>query len=118
MKNCMAVADDSALLQANVTVVAGILIFLTLASFSRIASGKIKEKKDILWTVYLTLASLMISVMAILLWPLFPGMKYNEYLYVIARIAFVLGLFGVGATIYVIWRGIPEPESAASGHGN
>jgi hypothetical protein len=37
---------------------------------------------------------------------------------VIARIAFVLGLFGVGATIYVIWRGIPEPESAASGHGN
>jgi hypothetical protein len=47
-----------------------------------------------------------------------PGMKYNEYLYVIARIAFVLGLFGVGATIYVIWRGIPEPESAASGHGN
>jgi hypothetical protein len=50
-------------------------------------------------------------------WPLLPGMKYNEYLYVIARIAFVLGLFGVGATIYVVWRGIPKPEPAASGHG-
>jgi hypothetical protein len=113
----MAVVDDSALLQANATVVAGILIFLTLAPFSKTASGKIKEKKDILWTVYLTLASLMISVMAILVLPLFPGMKYNEYLYVIARIAFALGLFGVGATIYVIWRGIPKPEPTASGHG-
>jgi hypothetical protein len=59
----MAVVDDSALLQANATVVAGILIFLTLAPFSKTAGGKIKERKDILWTVYLTLASLMISVM-------------------------------------------------------
>jgi hypothetical protein len=94
------------------------LIFLALAPLFKTTSGKIKEKKDILWTVYLTLASLMISVMAILVWPLLPGMKYNEYLYVIARIAFVLGLFGVGATIYVVWRRIPEPESAANGHGN
>jgi hypothetical protein len=113
----MVVVDDNALLQANTTIVAGILIFLTLAPFSKTAGGIIKEKKDILWTVYLTLASLMISVMAILVWPLLPGMKYNEYLYAIARVAFVLGLFGVGATIYVIWRGIPKTESTDSGHG-
>jgi hypothetical protein len=113
----MAMADDSALLQANATVVAGILIFLTLAPFSKTVVAKIKEKKNIVWTVYLTLISLIISVLAILLWPLLPGMMYNVLIFAISRIAFVLGLMGVLGSIYVILHGIPKWENAGSGHG-
>ena len=95
--------DDNSLLQANATVVAGILIFLTLALFSK--SVSIKQKSGILLTVMLTLTPLIVSVTTLLFWSLTSG---GLTVFAVSRIGFILGLFGVGFTIYVVSREIPK----------
>jgi ABC-type polysaccharide/polyol phosphate export permease len=62
--------SDEGLLQANATVIAGILIFLTISPMSRGIADQLSEKKSILYSTYFTLASLITSVAVLLFGPL------------------------------------------------
>ena len=49
------------ILQANATLIAGVLIFLTIAPFSGSVVRQIMDRKAVLWTVYTTLALFLSS---------------------------------------------------------
>jgi hypothetical protein len=105
---------ESDLLQANATIIAGILIFLTIAPFSQSLSAQRRERKVMLVTVYITLLFLIASILLIS----FSYGTDTEDVFLGAKISFGIGLFGVAFVIATAMVNLPKgSESAASGHG-
>jgi uncharacterized membrane protein (DUF485 family) len=90
--------DDAALLQADATVIVGILIFLTLAPIGKEEQEfreLMKQRKVFLSTIF-TIVTLVLSAIFVLLWS-----------FSAAESAFILGLLGVVVTIVII---MPKPR--------
>src|SRR5215208_2385091 len=99
--------SDADLLQAIATIIAGILIFLTIAPFSRGAATQIKERKAILWTVYAIVALFILSTAFILFG------ESDEDSFFLAKIIFFTGLLGVITAIILMmlhYRGIKTEQ--------
>ena len=60
--------DDKDLLQANVTLIAGVLIFLTFTPFSQ-GVREILERRNILYIIWATMTFFMISVVTLSFFP-------------------------------------------------
>jgi len=98
------IITDADLLHANATIIAGILIFLTIAPFSRGAVPQIRERKTVLNTIYATLTLLLMSMLIIF----FPGYLSYEVSLFTAKTFSIMGLFGVGTAIVLIMRALPK----------
>jgi hypothetical protein len=86
--------DDAALLQANATVIAGILIFLTI---SPLATPAVRYSNLHIISTYGTLGILTISVLLIS-FPIRPE-EARHIFQAVARLLFLSGLFGVIITV-------------------
>jgi hypothetical protein len=96
---------DADLLQANATIITGILIFLTLAPYSRSSSAKEQGWLGVLWAVYMTVVLLAGSIFFILFNAEFSTFtKEMGGGFVIAKILFSIGLIGVAVTIILVTR--------------
>lgn len=104
--------DDAALLQAIATIIAGILIFLTITPLATKGYGQnvseIKHGNTVI--IYMTI-TLMIFITCVILisFPVSP--EESEFMARgIARILFFLGLVGVTATIGLFIRRITTQQ--------
>ena len=100
---------DADLLAANATVIAGLLIFLTISPISTRVSAVITEKTSVLTSTYFTVGLLIASLLVLVLpsaiiVPL--DTKTQKDLLVAASILFMAGLIGIPYTINVIMKGL------------
>jgi multisubunit Na+/H+ antiporter MnhB subunit len=93
----MMTIDDAGLLQANATVIIGILIFITIAPVSKEKDKKLLEKRDVLFSIVATLGFLATSVFFLL----FNPFNINNDLF-ITKVLFFAGLFILPATVFFI----------------
>jgi heme/copper-type cytochrome/quinol oxidase subunit 1 len=99
---------DTDLLQANATLITGVLIFLTIAPFSRSAAEQIIERKAVLGTVLAILVTLAGSVSIVLL-------STSDFDYDLAKIFFVIGLFLIVVAVFLILLALPEKAKEQEG---
>jgi hypothetical protein len=100
--------DDDALLQAIATIIAGILIFLTITPLATKGYPQIKHRNTMIICMTITLSIFMICVLLIS-FPVTP----EESAYFgrgIARILFVMGLVSVIATISLFLQRITTQQ--------
>jgi ABC-type Na+ efflux pump permease subunit len=96
------------LLQANATVIAGVLIFLTVTRFSNSASefSELVQRWFVLSAVLGVLILLMISIVAI---PLSPDVKDGDDApSLVARILFIAGIGAIIVAVVGIMRGLNQ----------
>ena len=86
---------DSVLLQANATIIAGILIFLAIAPYAAADIIRLERRRriSILYTLLGILAAFIVSIAFIF----FRGNMEDSLFY--AEIAFFIGLLGIGVSI-------------------
>lgn len=87
---------EGELLQANVAIIAGILIFLSLAPIFREPLGQLMQKAYILWVLIFALC-LLVGSTGLLLIPAIPWILST---FDIAKILFIGAL---GAVIGLVW---------------
>jgi hypothetical protein len=90
--------SDADLLQANATIITGVLIFLTIAPFSRGTVAQIIGRKAVLGVVLAILVVLTGSVVIML----FSSSSLFE-----AKIFFVIGIGLIGFTMFLILLALP-----------
>ena len=84
--------QPSDLLQADATIIVGILIFLTISPIARNAAAKTSLRVSVLISTYFTVGFLIFSIV-LLLW------GSSERSFDLAQLLFVLGLVGLLLTI-------------------
>ena len=93
--------DDKDLLQANVTLIAGVLIFLTFTPFSQ-GVREILERRNILYIIWATMTFFMISVVTLSFFPS-PNPEEQHWtqsqLLYIPRILFIAGVIGIVSAV-------------------
>jgi ABC-type Co2+ transport system permease subunit len=99
----------SDLLQANVTLVTGVLIFLTIAPFSQQLKRRIEERRRTLWLTYATLTCLMLSMLNLVI-PEVPFPPSSDYLSAALNML-LLGVVCITATVISIMSSIPVKET-------
>jgi hypothetical protein len=104
--------DDADLLQANATIIAGILIFLTLIPISKIPYEIILEKRIVLGLSLVTMIFLVASLAFLLFFDGVNTILTNnvDIPILIAKVFFMSGLITLIATIAVILSEFRRPE--------
>jgi hypothetical protein len=102
--------SDTDLLQANATLIAGILIFLTIAPLSSNVIAQIIEKRVVIWSVYATIVILLASTWTVF----FPTGSYQDSLS-IAKVLTLGGIIGILAAISITLGGIPRIQRRQKG---
>ena len=90
----------------NATIMAGVLIFLTIAPFSSQRGAKILEELRILWLTYATLPLLILSTIFLLLPETAPSPYVGFTFFWFAKVLYFFGLLSIGITIAVIMWGL------------
>jgi hypothetical protein len=101
---------DADLLQANATLIAGILIFLTIAPFSGKITEHIKGSRLLLAIVYITLSLFALSTTTIF----FVG-DIPERVLFIAKFSTLAGIVGIMFAIATIMGRLPRAQTTQRG---
>jgi hypothetical protein len=96
------VINESDLLQADATVIVGILIFLTIAPLSR-GAAQIIDRKWIVSFTFFTLCLFISSSILLLDYPFFPNPP-SEKEFKVSQALFSFGLVSLLVTIVAIMR--------------
>lgn len=97
------------ILQANATLIAGVLIFLTIAPFSGSVVRQIMDRKAVLWTVYTTLALFLSSTTVFFL------ADTLENKLALAKFFTLTGILGILIATIIVLRGLPRIERTQKG---
>jgi hypothetical protein len=87
--------QPSDVLQADATVIAGVLIFLTIGPLSTSMHDRILERRPVLWGTYVTLGFLTLSIGVVLMAP---------FLQFISGLILLFGLVSIMITIVIAIR--------------
>jgi hypothetical protein len=87
--------QPSDVLQADATVIAGVLIFLTIGPLSTSMHDRILERRPVLWGTYVTLGFLTLSIGVVLMAP---------FLQFISGLILLFGLVSIMITIVTAIR--------------
>jgi hypothetical protein len=95
--------SDADLLQANATLITGILIFLTIAPFSGDVIRQVIEKRIVLWTVYITIGVLLASTLNI-----FFSTDSPQDILFLSKAFTAGGIVGIMAAVMFVLSGLPR----------